>query len=181
MNLFSVVQNASRERLQSFLKLKSVDFAEPPANRFVFGHDLAMIMISTPATSLVFKTHFSPISLIPAVAKFTGQAVHQVSGKNSVDLMKEFCNLTGGAIKIYFESTGLGAGFSLPIHTRGFDEVFFAPANEKTRFCKSWSLLTADWQLICSCSIQVLDDGKFGNLKLVEKETFDSNGDVEFL
>jgi hypothetical protein len=52
---------------------------------------------------------------------------------------KEFCNLWGGAVKRRLHDVGTNAGLSLPVSSRGFDELFHSK-NKSTR------LQAFDWK-----------------------------------
>jgi len=61
-----------------------------------------------------------------------GEDPSAVTPEQGADFMKELCNLVSGALKRVFSGAGIQAGISLPLLTRGFDEIFFPMANEIT-------------------------------------------------
>ncbi len=177
------VKETSISRFSFLLQNKSIELVEGVKEQLIFGHEMTMIFLSSAPIGVIFKAHFSPVEIAPCVADFTGKKVNGVAYGDTVDFMKEFCNLTIGNFKIILEQLNVFAGVSLPVNTRGFDEIFFPVANGVNRFQQHWRLRSGSVNVICSAALQVLDESSFLALDFssIAAEGDDGDGSVEFL
>lgn len=135
--------------------------------RLIQGHWMAMIMLSGQSVTLVYKCHFFAEKLLPKLAekKKTLSKVPAV-----LDFMKEHCNLVGGLIKVIFEKATIDIKVSLPVVTRGFDEIFSKhqiSANEKK---SSWILNLSGEPIVCSVAYEILNDSFYDKVRTVSLE-----------
>jgi hypothetical protein len=95
------------------------------------------------------------------------------------DYLKEYCNFYGGSLKRAFADSNVAMGISLPMLTRGFDEVFFPRANFKNTFEVYWSLKNSIAEFRCSLYLEATN---VESLKALSIKLDDSNeGEIEFL
>jgi len=90
---------------------------------------ISVIFVKGDNLKFSFKTQF----ITEDVKHFASQAYgesktdEQINKRQIDEFIKEFCNLMGGGVKEHFEKNGLNTQMSLPLLTRGQDNVFFSP------------------------------------------------------
>mgnify|MGYP006891284880 CR=1 FL=1 len=109
-----------------------------------------------------------------------------VSDQQSMDFIKELCNLTAGYIEQAFEQKDISLGISLPLGTRGFYEVFadYTPLSSPViKYDDIWSLKLEDMEILGTVMIEVSDSEvleNFMSYDIVEDED-DDEGEFDFL
>ena len=86
---------------------------------------LSLIFVSSHAVKMSFQAKFTFEKCKPLVAMAFEKKTEEVTREQMEDFVKEFCNLTAGALKKNLENEGFSSLISLPLLTRGQDEVFF--------------------------------------------------------
>ena len=144
---------------------------------------LTLILISGTKIKICFKSHFSNTSVISHLAHKFNNDKNKLSLDMGFDLLKEFCNLVGGGIKECLVSENRTMGLSLPLLTRGFDEVLFVDRmkrSNKKPFRDIWRLSTPHNTIICSSEIYVIDWSSLDEVDMPKTEQEDG-GELEFL
>jgi CheY-specific phosphatase CheX len=161
------------EQVNTELKLDSV------------GQWLSLIFVSAHAVKINFRAHFQFKE-----AKQLALSAYGLKEDDDIDLLKvedfvkEYCNLTAGAIKQKLEESGLQSLISLPLLTRGSDDVFFEshPDNKESTliFRDKWKLCHGDSFLICSIFFEIYDKGALRDIMLNAFGTEEDDGDIDF-
>ena len=90
------------------------------------GQWLSLIFVSAQAVKMSFKSYYYSEDANFFTSTALGYDSQDKVTKNQVDdFIKEFCNLTAGAIKESLELGGIKSLISLPLVTRGQDYIFF--------------------------------------------------------
>ncbi len=148
----------------------------------VYGHWMSLILVVGEAIRITFKAHFMEEDARRFVAQVTGVPFDDVKGAQAIDYIKEYCNLVAGILKKGLLSQGAACGISLPMVTRGFDEVFFPKADGVRAFSACWKFKSEHGEIVCSTLFEVQEASKLENLNFDEVSTkHEDNGDIEFL
>ena len=133
-------------------------------DRVLFGQKIANIVIAGAEMRLIFKLHYTEI-LGEKIMKRSGSTGY-LSTQKIDDFFLECCNMVGGRIKQIFTDKNSNVGISIPIRTKGFDELFFT-LGQQNEFCSEWHWdLSAsdDTTVHCSLFIEILDSTFIFNL-----------------
>lgn len=174
----------ARDRFQSFNTRGGEVSSQLAENIYgLFAPWAAIILVSGSDYRLTFKVHFSLIHAkqIAIDPKDGASAALDSQNLNTkcFDYMKEFCNLYAGSLKRAFADSNVSMGISLPLLTRGFDEVFFPKADFKNTFEVFWDLTNQLGTVRCSLFIETLN---VENLKKLNIKLDSSNeGEIDFL
>ncbi len=181
---FSQVMEISRDRFQSFSSTGGQAIVESIENKFgLFAPWAAIILVSGSDYRVTFKAHFklSDASKFASGDKTVGEdgSFSDALRMRSFDYMKEYCNLYAGSLKRAFADANINVGISLPLLTRGFDEIFFPKADKKNTYETFWKLSNQLGCVFCSLFVEVVDADQFGRLSI--KLDSSSEGEIEFL
>ena len=152
-------------------------------NASMLNQWLTLILISGRKVKICFKSHFNNTSVRAHLSHKFMKDKNDLPLDMGFDLLKEFCNLVGGGIKECLVSENRTMGLSLPLFTRGFDEVLFVDRmkrSNKKPFRDIWSLSTSYNTIICSSEIHVIDWSSLDEVESPRVEE-DEGGDLEFL
>ena len=172
--LVNLIKCAAQARLQALAQRNDIEIHSTMGDAIVRGHWMAFILMSAPELKIIYKVRFKTQTATFFAAKAYGTSRADISKKRALDFFREYCNLTAGQIALTLGKNGIGAGISVPILARSFDELYsVAPSRSRS----------AEWQLHCEnevvdCSVQV-DVSRDFSLDLIDDET--GKGDVEFL
>ncbi|MFK7824644.1 MAG: hypothetical protein AB8G05_10825 [Oligoflexales bacterium] len=144
---------------------------------------LTLILISGTKIKICFKSHFSNTSVRAHLAHKFDNKDKNLTLEMGFDLLKEYCNLVGGGIKECLVSDNRTMGLSLPLLTRGFDEVLFVDRmkrSNKRLFRDIWRLSTSYNEIICSSEIYMIDWSSLDDVD-EPKTQREAGGELEFL
>lgn len=168
------ISSTSLRHLGRIDKVEIADLAEHPV---VFAHWMSLILAGGKDIRVTFKTFFMTNDAVKIISSTNGFAKVPVS--QSLDFIKEFCNLVLGGLKSFFAENEIKVGASLPIVTRGFDEVFFPPPVGEINIVDHWKLKTTNATIICSVVYEIFDAVKVH--KAVVLPSDGAIGEVEYL
>jgi hypothetical protein len=176
-NLKMLVRNASRSRLKLISKKESIILEEIQGDPKVYAHWMAIILIASRDVRITFKSHY----MTPMAKRFAENAysisTDQITTSQATDFLKEFCNLTAGYIKIALDKASIKAGISLPLVTRGFDEVFFPKVAGHYSIIDQWRLSEHSAIIDCSSVIEIYSEMQLKDIS----DPDDDHGSVDFL
>jgi CheY-specific phosphatase CheX len=149
------------------------------------GQWLSLIFVSSHAVKLNFKCQFYNDEAAFFTSKALDKDQKDITKQQVDDFVKEFCNLSAGAVKKSLEGSGLTSLISLPLMTRGSDDVFFKshPRKEKGPivFSDSWDLIHSGKSLTCHIYFEIYDKEAFQKIILnafgAEEE---EDGEIDF-
>ena len=177
-----LVRGVSKYLLENQRPNSSVTITEVSSSGPVLGHWMAIILVTGPAFKLTFKTQFMG-SMAQDLAKevYKKKAAEVLEGQ-ALDYMKEFANLCAGFYKRIFLNLGKNSGVSLPVVTRGFDEIFSNTDKGTNEVQDLWSLKTSNGQIYCSVHLEAFQPIHLNEITLSLEDLINSGtGEVEFL
>ncbi len=123
---------------------------------------ISVIFVKGDNLQFIFKTQFVTEDAKHFASKAYGENddSENVCKRQADEFMKEFCNLMGGGIKEHFEKNGLKTIMSLPLLTRGQDNVFFSPNHSEAYediFLDTWELQLEGKSLICEAFVEIYE------------------------
>lgn len=125
-------------------------------NAPVFAHWLSMILMTSSDLRITFKVFYSNKTARKMAAHSMEVPETKVGNHTLAFYMREYVNLTAETVEKNLADNGITVGLSLPIVTRGFDEVF----SEFTKFGSlsetKWRVETEAGSLFCCAIIQAI-------------------------
>ena len=191
-NLRQLCEELSAGRMKSHLGGREVqsrpcdDFAYEGEDNRKIGKWLSLVFVSSHVVKMSFQAKFTFDKCKPLVAMAFEKKTEEVTREQMEDFVKEFCNLTAGALKQNLENEGFSSLISLPLLTRGQDEVFFKNhPNEDDGpivFQHTWEVVCENNPLFCEIHFEIYDKEAFEKIILgafgAEEE---DEGDIDFL
>lgn len=182
IKLRDIVRGAASKRLESVTRSKlslEVGEIENPDD-FVYAYWMSFILLSGKDLQLTFKAHFFSDEARYLVATGLKKQPEQISQNNIQDFMKEYCNLVAGEVKASLSASGVTIGLSLPLITRGFDEVIFSDAVDARQFSDWWRVSWDSGALTMSFVAEVYQLSAVADLRVPSAGVKD-DGDIDFL
>lgn len=148
----------------------------------VLGYWMSLVLASNPATRIIFKFNFETQSVL-GIGKelFEKIGMENPSMEFIEDFAKEYCNLVAGSLKVIFEKQSIILGVSLPMVTKGFDEIFLANQIKKEfNYVDYWEITDGKYAFQMSLHVDWIDPqlkSTFDNLQ----ESDLTVGDIDFL
>ena len=141
---------------------------------------MAFVLVSGSALKCTFKAHYTTKNALLLAASQMHMPVSHVPASVGRDFMREFCNLTAGAIKAALFQLNISCGISLPLISRGFDEVMFAADFDLPNVIYDvWQLRWVGGAISCSILYEVFDWEALCEIDASVRS--DAEGDVDFL
>ena len=178
--LKTLIRNISRSRLTQQGLAEDVQVLDLEFQPLVYSHWMAIILVTGKQIKITFKTHFKTRNAQLLAAPLFGIPPHEVSTDQATDCMREYCNLTAGGIKRALLNH-IETHLSLPIITRGFDELFFAMNKSRASLEDHWILAYRDNQIICTSSVEWLEQVDLSGLDENQDSGAENTTEVEFL
>jgi hypothetical protein len=147
VQLSKSIRSDSLKRIGQHTGLMGFSATEIVAESTVYAHWTSLVLVGCASLRLLFKAHFNSVDL-----------ARELDDMEPFDLMREYCNLMGGVIKPLIEGSGIPVGVSLPLITRGFDEVFVGPSVEVLTVGDRWVLERGDLKIWCCMRLEILDE-----------------------
>lgn len=158
-SLKSLLREISLEAVRHQLKLQSAQIQELPSEKIILGHWMSLALLASSEMRVIFKVHFNT-SALPDGIRIPKAEDSKTTVRLMQDLMNEYCNLVIGLLKRSLLRSGLGAGVSLPVALRGFDEVYFANEEGQALKLDRWCIDSTDFSFCCSVQFEFLDASK---------------------
>ena len=178
--LKQMIRSTSHSRFDSHTKQTETDIVDPPPSNGlrVHGGWMCMILIAGQGIRVNFKVHFSCRDIGVVIHKVYGKPIQEITEEFRKDYVREYCNLVAGGIKKKLEECEISAGISLPIITRGFDEIFFG-FNNKDQIADFFAVGNNELKLVHTPMIQIQNPKTLD--KLVFSETAEDEEEIDFL
>jgi len=190
-SLRKLCEDLSTGRMKSHLggrevqsrRVDDYDFEDQDQRKI--GKWLSLIFVSSHVVKMSFQAKFTFENCKPLVAMAFEKKTEEVTRDQMEDFVKEFCNLTAGALKKNLEKEGFSSLISLPLLTRGQDEVFFKhhpmDIDGPIVFQHSWEVVCESTPLLCQIHFEIFDKEGFQKIILgafgAEEE---DDGDIDF-
>ncbi|MCX6128023.1 MAG: hypothetical protein NTX25_03035 [Proteobacteria bacterium] len=118
----------------------------------VHAHWMAFILLAGEGGKITFKAHYSSGDIQSIVALALNKNLDEINSDLISDFMREYCNLTAGFIKSRLAQVGIHAGLSIPIVTRGFDEIWRMDRDISNEIVSvdAWRLKLPSGSVICT-------------------------------
>ncbi len=150
----------------------------------VLGNWMSLILITGTPLKITLKLHFSHKNIKQLIFPlYHASSPVEISDQQSMDFIKELCNLTAGYIEQAFAQNNIPLGISLPLGTRGFYEIFADYSSATTpvlKFDDLWSLKFENMEIIGTVMIEVSDINALENLVSYEVENDEDSDEGEF-
>tara|TARA_R110002167_G_scaffold128242_1_gene310309 strand:+ start:625 stop:1245 length:621 start_codon:yes stop_codon:yes gene_type:complete len=147
----------------------------------VLGNWMSLILITGTPLKITLKLHFSHKNIKQLIFPlYNAGSPEEISDQQSMDFVKELCNLTAGYIEQAFEQNDIPLGISLPLGTRGFYEIFADYSSSTSPILKYddlWSLKFEDIEILGTVMIEVGDIDTLENIAAYEVEGDDEDSD----
>ncbi len=174
--LIRLVKGISLSRLKILSNRSEILSADIVKESLVYGHWMALILASGRDLRLTLKIHYMTKVAKFFAAKAYSTAATELSQLRAMDFCRELCNLSGGNLKVLLAQNNVKVGVSLPVVTRGFDDLYYS-RSEDTIF-SHWRLSCEGYSIDCTANVEVL--APFQLIQLADGGESDS-GDVDFL
>ena len=144
----------TRDHLKHLAHADSVTVEEIKESREVLAHWVSLILVSGERVRITFRAHFATrdAKFLASKAYLTDTA--SLSSDEAYDFMKEFCNVCAGRMKRLFLQNEVDVGISLPFITRGFDQIFDLPSQDRFSTDDKWRLVCDSTAIDCSVRIE---------------------------
>jgi CheY-specific phosphatase CheX len=148
-----------------------------PEGKEVMGHWMTIILVAGESVRVTFKTHFNISSISQIVKNVFGETSDKSLLLMGQDFMREFSNVVAGATKNMFAENSLDVGVSLPLLTRGFDEVYHQINSVFASQEAKWTLKGTSFDIACSAYVEIMNPI---DLTWLNSDPV-SHGEVQFL
>lgn len=181
--LVRILREISTEMMKAQSQLKSIKSADAESDHHrVLAHWMSIVLVSGNGVKLTFKTHFMTKLALRLASKIYQKTPETLSEEQGLDFMREYCNLCAGLMKRLFLVADMRTGVSIPVVTRGFDEIFFPKISDVNSVHDCWIVDCGIGQFYCTTITeftQEVDLSKF-NVTIKQLQSTD-DGSVEFL
>lgn len=118
---------------------------------------MVLILADGESLKITLRIFFSEQDIHPLVASSLRKDMSSVSSELIDDFMKEYANLTQGGVKAELEPFGVNTNISLPLLTKGLENVVFSTQGPNV-FEDEWYIAWFENNCIkCKASIEVLN------------------------
>lgn len=179
-----MAQVGTMTALQDGLRLDAIDPIEANiATDPVYGHWMAVILVMTPAFHATLKFFSASPALQVALARTLRRDISEVPLSLVHDFLRELSNTSAGHLKRSLEHSGQESGVSLPLVSRGFDNLFVEPTQNRESFSDKWAYSFDNGGLmVCSIEVGVLDNRALAKVEWTPEQTEqNAGGEMEFL
>jgi CheY-specific phosphatase CheX len=179
-NVSASLREISKTQLLLNSPLPAIAIKEASKELPVHSHWMSLIMVAGTEIKVIFKVHFKSAPARLLASKIYGVAPAQVQESQALDYFKEYCNLNAGSIKKILSKNGFEVGVSLPVLTRGFDEIFNTQSQIPGVESDCWELGTQELSFVCTSTVELFGEVEPQRLNLhLDRESKD-NDTVEF-
>lgn len=145
---------------------------KPPlseSDRIIFGQKIANILVAGADLRIIIRIHYTDAMGDEFLKKYS--AAKEISSKKIDDYFLECCNLIAGRLKQSFADNDFNVGISIPVKTKGFDDLFFAvTSNDDVTFEWHWDLNSQTGTVIhFSLFIELLTDANVSKMQFKEE------------
>lgn len=180
----NIVRQTSLTRIKQHCLYEPIEIYElENKDSLVFGYWMGLIMVGNASLRILFKAHYNNDELRVIAAEALNSSKTRPDDSSVADFMREYCNLMGGAIKATLESAGLNTGVSLPLVTRGFDEVFSNQSVSVSFYEDVWQLVCGDGRITCALQMDIMSNEPLELIEMIQEQqqSNDDDGEIEFL
>lgn len=175
--LKDLVRKTSVSRMKALSKRPDVEIQEINEDRDILAHWMTLIFIAGPSLRITFKTQFSNVMAQCFAEGTYDLKKDQIDDFKSQDFVREYCNMVGGYVKNSLVQQKLVLGISLPLNTRGYDNLFFSILSGFQVYHDRWKLVIGgDISIYCLVSIEITDDFELSD----ENLEFHDSGEINF-
>ena len=149
---------------------------------FLYAPWMSVILLSGPPLQSTLKLHYYNNDARNLTACSLGASDADISTSMLTDSMKELTNLFAGEIKAQLFHNEILVGISLPLITRGFDEVLFSDQFNVDQVSDYWVMKCGEKdQIILSTETEVFNPEIFNKVGFVSQAEEEDEGDIDFL
>ena len=183
-NFKFILRRSCETRFVSSLKKQEKILISEMENHddFLYGQWMSIILLSGPSLQATLKLHYYNSSAKHITATALGIDDHNVKDTMLMDHMKELTNLFAGEVKAQLFHNDILVGISLPLITRGFDEVLFSDRIGNHQVKDFWTMSSESDRIKVTVTTEseVFHPDIFEDVKFLEQNEEDE-GEVDFL
>jgi hypothetical protein len=149
----------------------------------IYGHWMSIILIAGHNLSIALKIHFDTIDGLEMLEAIASIPKEKQDMQSAIDGVKEYSNLSAGMLKECLGSYNELTGISIPLMTRGFDELLFLARDRRLgiqKFRDIWMLKCSKFQITISSELQIQDWDIINELSELNSDS-KQNGEIQFL
>lgn len=151
-----MIREVAVSRLGSLTGRSDIQIEAAESSGAVFAPWMTLILVTGPQIRISLKIHFKSKVARALAAPLFRSSSDKISIDQGIDFIREFSNLTAGGLKKTLAEKGYATGISLPIVTRGFDEVFFR-ALQTAGESHYWTIRLGESELLVSGLVELLE------------------------
>ena len=148
-----LVRTVSQVQLGQYSKVGPLTVREVPASEDLsFDHWIASISLGAPSLRFKFRVHFTSIVARDLAASGLGMDKEKITARIGHDFIREYCNLTLGAVKRCLEAAALcDYQMSVPSKKPAYSDVDLSK-----EVVDAWALRHGTMEIICVSSIAII-------------------------
>ena len=180
--LKQLTRDAALKRMESHSGISGMTVSDLDADykRKVHANWMSIILVSGLDLRVTFKSYFNCLDVKEIIHQSMGTPKEEIKDDFAMDFIKEFCNLTAGMIQKSLAAQSYHVGISLPMVTRGFDDLFYKPSS-MNEIADMWRIETCGIELICAANFNIINSNKLESIEYVSEEEDDDDGEIDFL
>ena len=183
-----IVRHSALDRVELHSRKSGFELEEvsdPCCVGQVLGSWMSIILVSGEPIRITLKFHFDRSSAGFMSPKLYGvDTVDQITDGQLVDFFKELSNLTAGNMIKIFKEVEIPLGISLPLCTRGFNEIFSDYQTEESpiiKYSDIWQLSLGELSFSGTVMVEILKVEELKNLIDYELDASDDHGEFGLL
>lgn len=181
-SLVEWTKDMTKKRVESMSdSIASINCKDLESDSCVYFPWMSMVLLASRSIRITLRVHFAQEGLKNWTAKAFRKSTEDLSESEIKDFAKEMANLFGGRVKAKLETEKIEIGMSLPMLTRGFEDLFFSAANNRDRFIFSWLIEDRPQWVAISLVVDVMDQALLNREWTHVEEQEQDSGDVELL
>jgi len=166
------VRRQASTLLQGFASVEKTEVVPAgSASPAVHGRWMSIIILAGRALKMNFRVHFEEEVAKNLALKVYAKKPEDITTGQAVDFVKEFCNLVAGGVKRTMQDHQMQSLISMPLITRGTDEIFFEAASDDSEVSSDdskaqkplpsqqdrWTIQTERGNILCSVTFDILE------------------------
>ncbi len=186
----SHVRDAANSRLNSAIPGQNLSPVDSISHEIDDEEDwVVKIIVNAIGLKFKFKVYYSVDIARHFLQQKKSMQGREIQGSFCHDFIREFCNLTAGAIKIWLQGSNTSAknaAGDLIVNLPDQKPAAIEPLDKKAKeneFLDIWCYRIDDQELICACDVVILDWERAHELSAApaKLEDDDDSGQIEFL
>ncbi len=178
-NLRLMLKKHSREQFAGFFNVEGVTIQDIPSQgNKVLGHILSSILVQGMGFRITLKYHSDLAPMVPLCVKNMQVNPNQVHERMIRDFLREVANLVAGAMRADLGRNNVDAGISLPMSTRGFDEVFFRGTSQRISTTQTCEILWENTRVVVTQLVEISEENSLDAMQTYDPDAKGNADDI---